>query len=341
MIPVTEIQEVRFHAGDEMMDYIESQSREDYEVIGRKIEVSEDGVLRAGSFEGPLARTAWAGLLEELSVPANFARKVCPPDLAAAVVNRLLRDYRKRLRVRTVNGVARGIMPLDRLPIKHLLLGDWLPHELGRYEATLGADALRITFTQKDIEVLPDDVYGQGWEIINDENGLRGTEARRYVRRLVCSNGMIGMHRSSAFRRRTSSLKPVLEALSELRDALQENDGRGPQRAARWASRNRVEDSREDAVEYLSGRLEGTVTRTLLQDVRSESTWYDLLNTITAQGRSRDLMTRRQYELLGGQLMRWFHSEGRGTPPWGDPRCADCTFSSPRDRAAETHATMN
>lgn len=339
MIPLADCRERRFRAPRQLREFLSSRDRQDFDVRGRDVELTKEGILRSPDFEGPLSGTAWQGLLEVLSVPQDFASQVCPPDLAVEVVNRLLSRSSTELRLRTVHDTARGVMPRDRLPIEHKLLAEWFPEGASRFQATLGSDALRITFTREDVEVLPGDVYGRGWELISDENGLHGTEVHRYVRRLVCANGLVGFRRTATFRRRTGSDTPVLQELAELRKVLAEDTNWALREAARWASDHQIQGQCDEAVGYLSRQLEGNTTRMLLGDINPDSTWYDLLNTVTEHARTRPLSTRRRYEWAGGQLLRWFQTQGRAPGPWEDARCAGCQYFQEADAVAAAEAS--
>ena len=77
---------------------------------------------------------------------------------------------------------------------------------------------------------------------------------------------------------------------------------------------------------YLATKLEGDATRLVLADVNDATSWYELLNKLTYQGRFRPHLMQRRYEVAGGDLLNWFMYQGRRRPPWRRKECEWCDF---------------
>ena len=326
MIPVVDIEMRSFSDLDPLRDHLEGQDRRDFEVQGDDIVLTKDGVFQAKPFEGPLTRSALSGLLGSLQIPEDFALEVCRPELLTHMIKRLWKSTKPRVRIHTVDGIVTAVFPADRMPLRHAMLLRWLDIEGPIQDATLGPDYLRITALNKDTrELLPGDEFGFGWELRTSENGWLGTEARQYVMRLVCTNGMVGFDRTRSFRRPPTSRAPIYQSLEKLAGMLgQEMEPAGLDRAAKWAADHCVGDDVEPVIAYLTRMLEGEITAVALATVTGETSWYDLMNTVTALGRTRSLRRRRDHEVAGGMLLSWFLREGRGRAPWRKGTCQSC-----------------
>lgn len=326
MVPIVDIEMRSFQDLESLREHVAAQNRRDFEVPGDELLLSKNGILCIGPFEGPLTQTALSGLLRTRQIPEEFALEVCSPDLLRQVITKLGRGTDSRVRIHTIDGIITAVFPADRMPLRHDLLLKWLDIEGPIQDATVGADYLRITALNKDTrELLPDDRFGVGWELRSSENGWLGTEARQYVMRLVCTNGMVGFDRTRSFRRAPTSRAPICQSLEKLSGILdQEMEPAGLDSAVKWAADHRVGDDVEPVVAYLNRMLEGEITAVALASVSGETSWYDLLNTVTALGRTRSLRRRRDHEVAGGMLLSWFLREGHGRAPWRKKACRLC-----------------
>jgi hypothetical protein len=326
VIPLIDIPEQSFDKLQDLRDVIASQDKKIYEAPIKEVSLSEDGVLRAGRFEGRLAKPAFCGLLHTEGVPQDFAFNRCPVDLLVTIVRRLACEQNTSIVIQTINGVATGIMPADRQPIQHDMLIDRLGVDRPIKEATLSADCLRITAAPHGYkELLPNDTYGFGWELITSENGWRSTEVWRWIVREICTNGAVGFDKAPIFKRTCNSHQPVLISLQGLLYVL-ENAMQPPEleTAVKWAADRRIGAEHELVVDYLSRKLQADATRTELNGIGVSTTWYDLMNTVTSLARLHTVEVRRRYEAEGGALLNWFSRQGRSRPPWRKLSCEEC-----------------
>jgi len=326
MIPLIEVREQSFSKMEELRDAIAGQDRKVYDVPLRDVSLSEDGVLHAGGFAGPLTRAALCGLVSTEDAPPAFVVDHCPEDLLVTIVERLACERNISVLVQTVNGVATGVMPSDRHPIRYDVLMDRLGVDRPIEEATLSADCLRLTATMdQPRELLPNDSFSSGWELTTSENGWRSTRVVRRVVRLVCTNGLMGFDEAAVFERKYNSREPVLTSLQELAHALENAVQRAQlQPAVQWAADTLIGDEYTLVMSYLARRLGGEVTKLELGDVRADASWYELMNALTAAARLHSLELCRRYEIEGGMLMHWFLRRGRTRPPWRRATCDGC-----------------
>jgi len=326
MIPLIDIPEQSFDELQDVLDVIAGQDRKVYEAQTKEVSLNEDGILRAGGFKGPLLRSALHGLLKTFNIPVDFATNISPTDLLVAMVDRLAREQNIELLVHTIDGVATGVMPANRQPIQHDMLIDRLGVDRPIKEATLSEDCLRITAAPHGYkELLPNDTYGFGWELITSENGWRSTEVWRWIVREICTNGAVGFDKAPIFKRTCNSHQPVLISLQGLLYVL-ENAMQPPEleTAVKWAADRRIGAEHELVVDYLSRKLQADATRTELNGIGVSTTWYDLMNTVTSLARLHTVEVRRRYEAEGGALLNWFSRQGRSRPPWRKLSCDEC-----------------
>jgi len=325
MIQLTDFQEQSFTKMEDLRDTIASQNRGVYEAPLNKISLSKDGTLHAGTFEGPMAESGLRGLLHIEGAPEDFVMKRCPKDLSLEIVLRLAHQASTLINVLATNGVATAIIPADRQPIRHDMLIDWLGVDRPIKEAVLTNDLLRITaVSNKPTELLPDDTFDFGWELINSENG-QCTEAWRWAVREVCTNGLVRFDKKPVFKRAYNSRISIPDFLHRLIHIL-ENEIKPPELepAIKWAADMRVGSDNKDIIKYLSQRLGGDATKMELENVNPDTSWYELLNHITSLARLHSLDLRRRYEAEGGMLLRWFLRKGHGKPPWRRMLCDEC-----------------
>ena len=293
----------------------------------QQLALDEKGVLRGGRFEGPVSQEGMRGLLRLLAIPETFGMEVCSPDLLAWNVAHLVKGKAEPVRIHCVDGIATGVMPANRLPITHELLVRSLDPKQPIQEATISGASLRITAAYgASEEVLPGDNFVSGWELVNGEDGWMTTEARAFVLRVVCTNGMVQVDRTSLFSRNPASPQPVFESLDELRNALSmERQPASLTTAVRWAAQRQLGGDRDAAVKYLARRLGGEVILPALDDLTTDSSFYELLNRVTSLARMHRLPMRRRYEAEGGVLLGWFSDQGRRLPPWRRRMCQQCS----------------
>jgi len=330
MIPLISIPEQSFSKLEELRDAIASRNRSIHEVPIHKISLSENGILRAGGFEGHLTEPALYGLLNTEGVPPEFAVKRCPVDLLVTIVGRLAHEQNISIIIQSTNGSATGIIPAGQHPIPYNMIIDHLSIDRPIREATLGTDCLRITAaTNNSKELLPDDRFSFGWELITSENGWRPTEVWQWVVREICTNGALGFDKAPLFKRAYNSSEPVLVSLQGLIYTL-DNQIQPPllEPAVRWAAQKEIGAEHALVIDYLARRLEGDATRMELNDIGAGSTWYDLVNTLTSLARLHTVEARRRYEAEGGVLFNWFMRQGRSRPSWRRMSCDECEFSS-------------
>jgi len=329
MFALTNTEEKSFRSLAELKDHLTARKKRSYTVTKRELSLTEDGVLRSGRFEGQLAESGFKGLLNVYGIPQRFAEDTCPPDLLSTIVARLSNGNDEPARIQIIDNAVTALMPTDRLPIGHEALVDWLG-DIGLIEeAVINRSCLRITsLTKKHKEVLPGDAFGFGWELVNDEDGWRPTEAQRYVVRLVCTNGQIGFDKTASFRRQPQSKEAIAESLEKLGNILTNMpEVEGLEKGVKWAAQQRIGNDREAVVKYLAQRLAGDTTRlALAESITAETPWYDLLNNITSSARSYQLGMRRRYEFEGGVLLNWFRSQGRLHAPWRRMSCESCEY---------------
>jgi len=221
MIPLIDVHEQSFSEMKELRETIAAQDRKVFDVPLRDISLGEDGVLRAGRFEGPLTRSALCGLVSTEDAPPAFVIDRCPADLLKTIIERLAHERNISVLIQTVDGVATGVMPGNRRPIRYDILLDRLGVGRTIEEATLSHDCLRLTaYVDPPREWLPKDAFRSGWELMTSENGWHATRVVRRVVRLVCANGMMGFDDTAVFERKYNSQEPVLTSLQALSHAL-------------------------------------------------------------------------------------------------------------------------
>jgi len=262
MIKLTKFQEQSFTNLEDLRDAIASQKRKIYEVPLNEISFSEEDTLIAGTFKGSLSESGLRGLLHTEGAPYDFVMNHCSKDLSIYIIERLAKQVSTLITILTTNDVATNIMSADHQPIRHDILIDRLGVDRPIKEAILSNDFLRITaVSHKPKELLPNDKFDFGWELVNNENGWQPTTAWRWAVREICTNGLVGFDKNPVFKRTYNSKNSVLDSIQELIHIL-ENEIKPPELkpAIKWAVDRPIGSEKKHVINYLSHRLGGETT---------------------------------------------------------------------------------
>ena len=330
MFKLKEIPEQSFRSLEKLHKVFADQDRQGHQIPLRQISLDKNGMLRASKLKLSLTPAGLDTLLNTLNIPVTFGKEVCSPELLCHNVNELVKVKNDEVKIHVQDDIATGVMPADRQPIRHEVLIDWLGLDQSIEKAIVSGSHLRITALTKGSEqVLPGEEIGYGWELQNDESGWGSMQARGYSMVLRCTNGMVDFETEASFLRKSNSRKPVMESLEKLSYMLEHAIQRPDLKPAiGWAANNRIGQDYELAIDYVAQKLEGKTTKLALGGLNPESTWYQLLNTITSLARIHRLEVRRKYEAAGGTLVRWYMSQGRSIPPWRKMECEECSIWS-------------
>jgi len=326
MIDIVNNKQNSFRNLAELKDNLANRTRNAYRISLSELSLDEQGMLRSDRFEGRLAASAYNGLLNLCELPDQFARR-CPPDLLCPNVKTLSRVNSKPVRVELVDGVITTIRPLNRNPISNVIIVDWLDNRQIKAATTSGSYLQITSLTKESEELLPGDEFTCGWELTNDEDGWRPLQAQQYVVREICTNGQLGFDKTASFSRSSGSHENIAKSLERLGTVLDNMPVvERLAEAVKWADEQQVGTQRDNVVRYLTQRLDGRTTREILEEITSDSTWYDLLNKLTSSAQSYELDMRRRYEREGGRMLDWYRSQGRGRAPWRKVSCEQCEY---------------
>ena len=158
--------------------------------------------------------------------------------------------------------------------------------------------------TDYEVQPVPGDVCGIGYNVFNSETGFRALSVRLFVRRYVCSNGAV-LGRCESEGERVHYGHPDME----LNRFLEEQTRAGER------VKEEVAKLLEKSAHLPSGPLTGGVsaqlrplvgrrrTDELIADLEEGSTAYDLANAITSLAQTLDLRRRLLAESIGGDLL--------------------------------------
>ncbi len=157
--------------------------------------------------------------------------------------------------------------------------------------------------TAYEVQPVPGDVCGIGYNVFNSETGFRSLSVRLFIRRYVCSNGaVVGMASGGErvhYGHPDMELRKFLEEQMRSGEEAMEDVGRLLVESAHRAS--------GPMVEQVSARLRAIIgkkrTDGLLDEIGEDPTAYDLANSITSLAQGLDLRRRLQAEAIGGELL--------------------------------------
>jgi hypothetical protein len=154
-----------------------------------------------------------------------------------------------------------------------------------------------------EVEPVPGDVCGIGYNVFNSETGFRSLSVRLFIRRYVCSNGaVVGMTTGGErvhYGHPDMELKKFLEQEMRTGEEAMKDVGTILAESAHRPS--------QPLIEEVSGRLRLVIGKKraewLLEELGEEATAYDFANLITSLAQGLDLRRRLQAEVIGGDLL--------------------------------------
>jgi hypothetical protein len=155
-----------------------------------------------------------------------------------------------------------------------------------------------------EVEPVPGDVCGIGYNVFNSETGFRALSVRIFVRRYVCSNGAV-LGRTEAEGGRVHYGHPDMELRRFLQDQMSTGERVKGEVERLLARSTRLPAG--SATRKVADRLRALIgkkrTEELIDSLGEDATTYDLANLITSMAQSLDLRRRLQAETLGGELL--------------------------------------
>jgi hypothetical protein len=157
--------------------------------------------------------------------------------------------------------------------------------------------------TEYEVEPVPGDVCGLGYNVFNSETGFRSLSVRLFIRRYVCSNGaVVGMTSGGErvhYGHPDMELRRFLEEQMRVGEEAMGDVGRLLAESAHRSS--------GPMLEPVSARLRLIIgkkrTEGLLEELGEGATAYDFANSITSLAQGLDLRRRLQAEAIGGELL--------------------------------------
>jgi hypothetical protein len=158
--------------------------------------------------------------------------------------------------------------------------------------------------TEYEVEPVPGDVCGIGYNVFNSETGFRALSVRLFIRRYICSNGAV-LGRNEAEGNRVHYGHPDMELSRFLEEQMRAGE------KARADVGRLLEKSAHLPARPLIGRVSAQLkpligkkrTDELIENLADEATVYDLANSVTSMAQALDLRRRLQAESIGGELL--------------------------------------
>jgi hypothetical protein len=158
--------------------------------------------------------------------------------------------------------------------------------------------------TDYEVQPVPGDVCGIGYNVFNSETGFRALSVRLFVRRYVCSNGAVigetpGGGTRVHYGHPDMELNRFLEDTMSVGESLKAGVERLLVRSAQIPCGALIGE--------VSAQLKPVIGRRktdgLIDSLDEDATAYDLANEITSLAQSLDLRRRLLAESIGGELL--------------------------------------
>lgn len=289
---------------------------------------SRDGELMIERSEddfAPMLPTAWAEgqLLTRLGIPAHYYRR-CPPALRDAQFDHWLGELAgkgpggwcaPRFLVRGEGGRVRAFLSPSYTRIdnpelvraaRRLESMGLVVHSWARTEQSFH---LRLIEPHPRADAKIGDPLFAGVHLANSEVGMRTVTVDAIVHRLVCTNGLVALHRKEGvYRRRHQGAAPTDLAGDLLASARRAIEVGTEAARALSAARERRVGNPANVVERLAKRwsLPEEQGRAIARELAAEvdpGTVFALVNAVTAFARTQDPDERLRLETLASSLL--------------------------------------
>jgi len=157
--------------------------------------------------------------------------------------------------------------------------------------------------TDYEVEPVPGDLCGMGYNLFNSETGFRSLSVRLFIRRYVCSNGaVVGLTSGGD---RVHYGHPDMELSGFLESQIRAGENQREEAAGLLVRSTQLSAAPE--IERTSARLRQIIgkrrTEELVESLGEEPTVYELANAVTSVAQTLDIRKRLQAESIGGDLL--------------------------------------
>lgn len=290
--------------------YLSTTSREIISVNPSNLKVNNNGkflilqILNGKIKEYPIRKSFLYKLLKWYSFPISQLYRMSIDTVASLCNDYLLNIKSDNVRVKIENNEALTIIgpkynELTDLEVIDKCMG------LGIKEISRNDFFIRIYTREKfKTEPIPDDPCGFGLNIFNSETGFRALSVAHYIIRYVCSNGAVVQVDSNNesrihFGQKEGELKEFLDT-----QILRAYESRVKLIKLMQKSSKEKADSYINQISLKIDRLLGRNSSQLfMEDLKENSTKYDLFNIITARAKEYDISKRLYLERIAGDLL--------------------------------------
>ncbi len=305
---------------EEANEVVKTVRTQDIYAEPNNIRFLPSGCLEANNHRLPLADIGFLTLCHYLNIPVQYGLRI-PIDLLTTNVNRLLKESNKEILIRAQLWPGMKLMAITcvtngkyrAFPYRNLLSSLSSVQKDLEYNVEriiISPSLFRAEFTiGKELDVLPNDFYKFGSEIIASENAMfPSVSIRSYVFRLVCTNGLILPDVYDHF-----SFKPMQNVQTNDLTCLL-----GSAIKSTWSSSKNIKEVLNSVAQkklseghsfwlyqHIRNKVPADTLKNFQPEVLSNKTYYDVLNEVTAQSHNTvNIMQQRYFQLLGGELLK-------------------------------------
>lgn len=290
--------------------YLNTTSRESLSVKPSNLKVNNDGkflilhVFNGKAKEYPIRRSFLYKLLKWYSFPISQLHRMSIDSVTSICNDYLLNISSNNVFVKIENGEALTIVGPNYTEITDLeVINKCMGLDI---QAISRNDFFMRIYTHEKFqtEPIPDDPCGFGLNIFNSETGFRALSVAHYILRYVCSNGAVvqvdwANQSRVHFGYKPEELQTFLDA--QIMKALE----------SRLTLIILIQKSNEEKANAYIREVSLKIDRLLgrnssqlfMEDLKDNSTKYDLFNIITARAKEYDISKRLYLERIAGDLL--------------------------------------
>jgi len=305
---------------EEAIKRVQKRSLAQHRVPLEKCRMDDEGRLVVEDQPYSLTQTSARSLLEKLDIPASFALKTCPKDLAVSNINRMMELKGKE----TVacwcdpkDNTVQNVTSEHFAPIRHLSFLEAFVEAYGlngAHEVRMGSTELRVVrlFELKK-DPVPGDYFQFGVEFTNYDifSESRTLNAGAFLYRLTCKNGAKVNDLVADYSR---LFKPPVNEIY-LRDQIKQISfdsqyAEDVVATLQWMSRQSIGANRLPL--YASFKKTAGKSLPLPKEppFQEEDTYYDVYNHVTQAIQNPAMLFQRRLEVeaWAGSMVYSFHA---------------------------------
>jgi len=328
MVEKIKKEEITFTKMEDFFDYYNKRKVQNYSTPSQQLKLVDENNLSINGQKFPLTVTGMNSLLKETGIPESYAYNICDSKLLKFSVNNILSRSNKLLTMKLINGKFDLISKNINNMIDDKLIVEALSDTIDNIHLVEKSDGfLRVTFLKDfEVEIARGDIIQGGYEILNYENKANGLSFSIFLNRSICQNGQVSSEPIENFSFSSKDNVGLSEIINRLREKISKYQNVLEYISAfKFILNKKVENHLPILEDYLKKFSGKDYYQDNFSDFSEETTWFEVINDITASAKINKMERKRDFEIMAGSLLEtFFHGDKYSKHLFRKKLCGTC-----------------